>query len=345
MAKRIIITGGHHNCALVVAEELRKKSFEVVWFGRQQPKVEYQEVTQAGFEFVEIKAGKSHRWWRPTNLWRLPWGFWQAWHQLRRWQPNLILSFGGYLAVPVVICGWFLGIPSITHEQTVVYGLANRVIGCFAKKVMVSWPSSLKHFPLKKAVFTGLPLRPEIFTPYQTVQGKLPTIYITGGKQGSRVINQAVEQTLAELLKNYNIIHQTGSSTISGPPKFKNRYLAKDYFFRKEIGHVLATADLVVSRAGAHTTYEMAALAKPVLFIPIPWSFANEQNKNAQRLVKAGTAEILPQDELSGKTLLAKVNQMFKNLAFYQKNANQAKKLVQLKATEKIVNLVEKMTR
>jgi len=365
MSKRIVITGGHHNSALVVAEALRKKGFEVIWFGRQTPRAEYREVVQSGFKFVEIKAGKSHRWWQPANLWRLPWGFCQARRQLRRYRPDLVLSFGGYLAVPVVLIGWLMGIPAVTHEQTVVYGLANRLIARFAKKIMVSWPQSVKHFPAQKVVLTGLPLRPEILTPTTTprrspaVAGHRPrshlpfrspknhlTIYITGGKQGARVINQAVKQILPDLLEKYQIIHQCGDRDWPEFKKIKKpHYLVQPYFFRDQIGQIFRQADLIVSRAGAHTTYEIAALGKPALFIPIPWSHADEQTQNAQLLAKVGLAEALSQDKLTAQSLKQKIEFMIIHLNRYQKNAAAAKKLVIPRATEKIVDLISRFCR
>lgn len=258
--------------------------------------------------------------------------------------------------MPVVFYGWLLRIPIITHEQTVVYGLANRAIERFAKKIFVSWETSLKHFSSKKAIFTGLPLRAEIFTRQKgkyDFKNNLPTIYITGGKQGSHVINQAVENSLPTLLKKYNLIHQCGSSTVYGdfsrlkkirnklPPELRKRLILRDYIFHEEIGHVFAAADLVASRAGAHITYEMAALGKPCLFIPLPWAYADEQTKNAQMLVNAGIAEILPQSQLDSDKLLQAIKEQIDNLEKYKKNSPKAKKLVRPDAAKKIVQLIE----
>lgn len=367
MKKRIVITGGHHNSALVVAEELRASGYEIIWFGHKytmwgdkSPGAEYQEVTKAGFPFIEIKAGKAYRTFHPLKLARLPLGFLQAFYYLLKFRPILILSFGGYLAVPVVICGWLLRITSVTHEQTAAYGLANWVIERFAKKIFVSWKTSLKHFSVNKVVFTGLPLRPEIFTRKKgkyDFRNDLPTIYITGGKQGSHAINQATKDILFRLLEKYNLIHQCGSSTIYNdfsqlekiraklPVELKRRHILKDYIFTKEIGSVFAAADLVVSRAGAHITYELAALGKPVLFIPIPWSYQDEQTKNAKMLVSAGTAEILPQDKLTGKTLFLAISEMMRNLGKYQKNALNSRKLIKPDSALRIVKELNDLTK
>jgi UDP-N-acetylglucosamine--N-acetylmuramyl-(pentapeptide) pyrophosphoryl-undecaprenol N-acetylglucosamine transferase len=360
--QKIVITGGHHNSALVVAEELRRRGHKVIWFGHRftmladrRPGGEYREVTRAGFEFIEIKSGKLSRRNRLVYLLRYPFGFGQSFFYLVKFKPDLIVSFGGHLALPAVICGWLLGIPSVTHEQTVVSGLANRAIGFFAKKIFVSWPSSLKHFPARKVVLTGLPLRPEIFKPQTGIKFKdeLPVIYVTGGKQGSHFINQAVKDCLVDLLADYNLIHQSGSSTLyndfselkklkkSLPSKLRQRYLVRDYIFKEEIGAVFKMADLIVGRSGAHTVCESAALGKPAIFIPIPWSRGDEQFKNAQILVKAGSAEILAQEELSGQNLSQLVKKMMTNLDHYRKNALKGKKLIKTKSAEKIADIIE----
>lgn len=362
---RVVITGGHHNSALVVAEELRKKGSKVIWFGHKfsmwgdkKPGAEYEEVTGAGFEFIEIKAGKFYRTYHPLKLARIPFGFIQSFYYLLKFRPSLILSFGGYLAVPVVVSGWLMRVPIITHEQTVVYGLANRVIQFFAKKIFVSWESSLKHFPASKAVHTGLPIRPKIFNQPKgkfDFKNDLPTLYVTGGKQGSHLINQVLAEALPGLIGKYNLIHQCGRSAIYDdlaflnkiksrlPEKLKKRYFVRDYIFQSEIGSVFAAADLVVSRAGAHITYENAALGKPGLFIPIPWSYANEQFKNAQILKQAGLAEILTQERLSAESLSRMIEMMIANLDRYKKNSAKAQKLIKLDAAKKIVELVESL--
>jgi UDP-N-acetylglucosamine--N-acetylmuramyl-(pentapeptide) pyrophosphoryl-undecaprenol N-acetylglucosamine transferase len=363
MKKRIVITGGHHNSALVVAEELKKRGYEVLWFGHKftmwgdkKPGAEYREVTEAGFEFIEIKAGKFYRTYHPLKLARLPLGLIQSFYHLLKFRPALIFSFGGYLAAPVVLAGWLLGIPAMTHEQTVVYGLANRLISRLAKKVFVSWESSLAHFPPQKAIVSGLPLRPEIFSQEKgrfAFKNKLATIYLTGGKQGSHWLNQAVEEVLTEILQDYNLIHQCGESSLHDDlsrlrkkkndliPKLKSRYLVQAYFNLKEVGQVLASADLVISRAGAHTVYEMAALGKPVIFIPLPWSFQDEQAKNAQILVETGQAEILHQSRLNGKNLLRLIRKMMADLSPYQAAAPQTRALIKLEATKVIADQID----
>jgi UDP-N-acetylglucosamine--N-acetylmuramyl-(pentapeptide) pyrophosphoryl-undecaprenol N-acetylglucosamine transferase len=284
--------------------------------GDQKPGAEYLEVTKKDFPFFEIKAGKLQpRYNFFVYLFRIPLGFWQSLRLLLKIKPDLIFSFGGYLAVPVSFSAFALGIPVVTHEQTTVAGSANKAIAKIAKKVFISFESSAKYFPQDKVVFTGLPLREEIFKSSKKLfSNSKKTVYITGGKQGSHIINEAVFEVLPQLLDKFNVIHQCGSTTLfndikkakeikeSLGEKEKN-YLVQEYFFEEEIGAVFDTADLVISRAGAHTVYELMMLKKPAILIPIPWAAQNEQLKNAQMLSSLGLAEILPEEKLPRQLL------------------------------------------
>ncbi|MCL5090558.1 MAG: UDP-N-acetylglucosamine--N-acetylmuramyl-(pentapeptide) pyrophosphoryl-undecaprenol N-acetylglucosamine transferase [Patescibacteria group bacterium] len=357
---KIVITGGHHNSALLVAEALREKGHEVYWLGHKysmlgdkKPSAEYLEVTQKGLPFFEIKAGKLqknfHFW---LNFLRIPLGFEQSYRILKEIKPDLIFSFGGYLALPVALVGNILRIPIVTHEQTVVSGLANKQIAKVAKKIFLTFPSSVKYFPGEKVVVTGLPLRPEIFYRGKKLfNNKKRTLYFTGGKQGAHVLNLEIFKILPQLLEKFNIIHQCGSNSLFNDfgqanilreelgEKTKD-YLVKEYFFEKEIGQVFYSADFVVSRAGAHTVYELMSLEKPAILIPIPWSSNHEQEENAKMLRDLGLAEILPQEDLEKGKLLETVLEFEKNLEKYKLSKPITSPLA---AIEKIVEEIEKL--
>ncbi len=165
---RIVITGGHHSSALPVIAKLREEypQTQLYWIGHRRSlkgdvndTLEYQEIKALGIPFYDLKAGKVYRTYDLVRLLRVPFGYFQAFSWLIKIKPDAILSFGGYLAVPVVIAGWFLGIPSITHEQTVAAGYANKVISHFVKKILISWKESEKYYPSGKIIFSGLPIR------------------------------------------------------------------------------------------------------------------------------------------------------------------------------------------
>src|SRR3989344_4824230 len=180
----ILFVGGHHNSALVVALELRRKGIPVVWVGHKftirgdkSLSAEYQEITSHQIPFYEFKTGKFYRKKNPLEFLKILTGFFQAFTYLLKIRPRLIVSFGGYMAVPIVIVGWFLRIKSVTHAQTVTAGYANKAATPLVKKIFLAHKSSLPNYPSHKAVVTGLPL-PSDFLTSQTLPSKRKTIFI-----------------------------------------------------------------------------------------------------------------------------------------------------------------------
>lgn len=362
---RIVITGGHHTPALAVMEELGNRgNFEFHWIGHEvslsgeaTPSIEMRTIKKLGIPFYALRAGKFYR----TDLleWlKIPLGFSHAFFLLLKIRPRLIISFGGYLAGPVVLAGLFLGIPSVTHEQTVVVGWANKFIALLAKKVFVSWSQSVPNFPKGKVVLTGNPVRRSIFvekTKRFRFRNDLPVIYITGGKQGSHLINEAVQGALSQFLKKYNLLHQTGSSQMFRDYQklvllrsqvsagLRDRYIVQEYFGEDEIGSVYAAASLVVGRSGANTVTELAVLSKPAVLIPLSWVSHQEQMRNAQILARHGAAVVLPEERLSPKSLLQAVDHIASNFTRYHEAAAEVKKLANLNAATMIAEEIIKL--
>ena len=339
---KVVITGGHHSSALPVIKELRDRipDVEILWMGHKHsmkndvnPTLEYLEITKLGIPFFNLKAGKLYKTYDIKRLLKIPFGFFQALIFLLRNRPNIIVSFGGYLAAPVVIAGYFLGIPSITHEQTAVAGYSNRLISKFVKVVMISWKKSEKYFPKNKTVFTGIPLREEIFTVKSNsfhINENLPTIYISAGKTGSHLINNVIRDSLESLLSFCNVVHQCGDNSVYNDfgilesryediqKKSKGNYYLRKFVFDDEIGEAYSKADLVVSRSGAHTISEIISLEKPAILIPIPWVSHNEQFVNADMVREAGLAEIIEQKNLIPSLLVEKIKHCLSNISLYK---------------------------
>lgn len=330
---RVLITGGHMTPALAVISELKKRGYHrFVWVGQKYNQIgatnvspEYQTVARLGnIKFVDLRAGKFVRSWYqgPGQLWlalinlvRVPWGFVKALWIMIRYRPHIIVSFGGFLALPIVIVGKLFRRKVVSHEQTVVTGLANKIIGRFADKVLISWGESAEYYPPHKVILTGNPVR-EGITKVQTNTihfiDNLPVIYVTGGNQGAFTINKAVFEALPQLLKVANVIHQTGESieTVTAlrnlqiSPDLADRYIHKPYFFEEELGEVFNKSHLIISRAGANTITEILYLGIPAILIPIPWVSRNEQYLNGQMVATTGLGAVLPQKSLSAQTLL-----------------------------------------
>lgn len=324
--------------ALAVISELRKRGHDnFVWvghkhnqFGSNAESPEYRMVNELGIRFIDLPAGKLTRNWRSEfkagiiNLLKIPYGFLKGFLIILKERPTLVMSFGGYIALPIVIAAKLIGKKVITHEQTAVTGLTNKVLPLFSDKMLISWPSSAKFYPKHKTILTGNPIRPEILQANSNsfaFENDLPVLFVTGGNQGSHKINQAIFANLEKLLEVCNIIHQTGNSSVtqdweeararktSLPDTLESRYIPRDFIGTGEFGEVFARASLIVARSGANTTYEILALGKRTIFIPIPWVTHNEQFLNAKIAADTGLAVILPEVELSPTSLFDRIHQ------------------------------------
>lgn len=333
MKPLIAFTGGHHNSALVIAKLLEKEGFRIIWIGHKfttknekSLSAEFQEVTKAGLKFLELKTGKFYRKTDPLEWLKIIFGFLQSFIYLLSYRPALIYSSGGYLAVPVVISGWFLRIPSITHEQTVVAGWANKAIAPFVKKILLTHSTSLTNFPPSKSEVVGLPIRKELLSQKFTKKFIPRLLYISCGKQGSHLINQALFPIIPRLTKKFTVVHQTGSSTLTrdldrarrvkeklGPDK--DRYLFAPYFFAEDVATYLRSASVIVSRAGAHTVYELLVLGKKAVLIPISWVSHNEQLLNARLSAEQIGSLILEEKDLSPESLYQAILDLDKKIA------------------------------
>ncbi len=340
-------------------EELKKNGVsDIVYVGRNKTlegdravSVESQILPNLGVKFIPITTGRLQRTLTPytlTSLIKIPFGFLQAFYILLKEKPDVVLSFGGYVAVPIVIAAWLLSIPVIVHEQTLVSGLANQISSLFAGKVARSFPVENKD---KKIVITGNPIRQEILNPEDILskqlkeffkearKEKVPVLFITGGNQGSHVINMTVEKVLPQLTKQFFIIHQTGDSKYQDwerlNPLQDDRYLIFK-FIGSEIGAILKNVDLVISRAGANTLTELAFLGKPTLVVPLPYLYKDEQNQNARFFEKLGLVQVILQSSLSPDALFRKIVEMSKNLDTLKVQAQKAKKEIILDAAKKL---------
>lgn len=357
MKNKVVFVGGHHNSALVVAQELKKRGDDIYWLGHKfnfrdkSLSAEFQEVTAEKIPFFELKTGRFYRQYNPIEHLKTIIGFIQAFAYLIKIHPDLIVSFGGFLAVPVVIAGWCLGVPSVTHEQTVVAGWANKAITPFVNKILLTHKSSLPNFPTKKTIVVGLPLRPELFDEKFKRMFSPPLLYISCGKQGSHMINQALFPLVPELVKEFTVVHQTGTTSLNREidkarrikeslGQLSDRYFYAPYFFSKDAATYLQSADIVVSRAGAHLTYELSMLHKKVVYIPITMVSHNEQLLNAKNAVKKTTSLILLEKDLNSESLMSSIKRLVKVKA---KEPNRFDSKAGFSASTKMISVIDEI--
>ena len=368
---KLIIVGGHLSPALAVIEALPKDA-EVLFVGRKytfegdkSTSLEYNTIKDLKIPFASISTGRLQRkFTRYTipSIFKIPYGFVQSFLILHKFKPDIVLSFGGYLSIPIGLSAFFLRIPIVIHEQTFEVGLSNRVLSIFAKKICISWETSRKFFSKEKTILTGNPIRTchaeFISTSRETlkqVQGdkkkNMPIIYITGGSGGSHFINTLVEGCIKELLEKFIVIHQTGDAKEYGdferlslfketlPVKFRARYYLTKFVDPREVGSILDIADLVVSRSGINTITELIFFEKPSLLIPLPYSQNNEQVKNALFLKEKGLGEICYQGKNDRSEFIKTLNTMFDNLDKYRAKYKLSE-LINKDAAKKIIDVV-----
>ena len=360
--KKIVVCVGHLTPALALIDRLQKvKDLEILFFGRkytaegsQSLSAEYQIITSQKIRFFPITTGRLQRkFTRFTipSLLKLPFGFIQSFIYLILHRPNLIISFGGYLSVPVVFSGWLLGISSISHEQTVKPGLATRINSLFVQKIFLSWAKSAKFLSEEKCQVVGNLFRESIFSS-RTASKDLSSflrksknlILVAGGNQGSHFLNKFVFANL-DLFNKFFLIHQVGTVNYHGDFDMaktlkRNNYFAVDYLGPQDFGAVLAKAKIVISRSGANTVWELALCKKPSILIPLPISAGGEQLENAQILSGAHFAKIISQADLSPTHLKKAIDEILENYSDYQSSADKFQKTLPKDATAKLVRYI-----
>ncbi|MFK7825694.1 MAG: undecaprenyldiphospho-muramoylpentapeptide beta-N-acetylglucosaminyltransferase [Oligoflexales bacterium] len=316
--KRIVLTGGgtagHVIPHIALLPLLRQEEWELIYLGSKG--IERDLIGKSGIEFKTIATGKLRRYFSLKNLsdlFKVIVGCIQSLLLLLWIRPNLVFSKGGFVSVPVTFAAWLLKIPVITHESDQTPGLANRIILRFAKKILYSFPETEKHLPPQKAIFTGTPIRKELFAGNRENGFRLcgfapdnlkPVLLFMGGSLGAMKINQALKACVTSLVEEYRIIHITGKGK---GIDFENPDYKAFTFLSDELKDIFAVTDLVVARAGANSIFEFLALHKPMLLIPLEAGSRGDQISNANSFAKEGWAKVLREGELSGDKLLLEI--------------------------------------
>jgi UDP-N-acetylglucosamine--N-acetylmuramyl-(pentapeptide) pyrophosphoryl-undecaprenol N-acetylglucosamine transferase len=362
---KIACVGGHLTPALAVIDALPSDT-ELIFIGRKSSlegdkanSLEYDIITKKNIPFIPLSAGRVQRKFTKhsfNSLAKVPYGFLQSLTILLRYRPDVVLSFGGYLSVPVGLAAFVLHIPLIIHEQTLEAGLANKFLARFAKSICISWRQSGKFFPKSKIIFTGNPIR--IFNKHTNSISLLneekdfPLIYITGGSTGAHAINTLVRGCLTNILERCRIIHQTGDAqefhdfqslvTLKNtlPKKLQKRYYLAKFIQPYDVGAIMDEASLIVSRSGINTISELLFFSKPCFLIPIPYGQRNEQLKNAQFMKKVGIGEYMIQKELNTHLFLFQIENMLTKRAKYLAQSKEAKSLIHADAADQIIRVI-----
>ena len=345
--KTVMITGGHLSPVLTIIPELKQKGYSLVVVGRlttfnniQNPSLEYQLLSNnSELVFYPLKSGRftSGQWHTlPLEGYLFIKALWQTWQIFKQQKPNLVLSFGGYLSLPVCLVAKLKKIPIRLHEQTICPGRANLLLSQLADKIFVSFPESVVYFPKNKTVLSGIGLRAEYAKqqpPTDFKRNSKPLLLVMGGSSGSHSINVLINNLLPNLINSFQIVHQTGDNQfkdykLAKSKKNQNYYPVK-YLLPENIGYFYHQADLVVSRSGANTFFELIKFKLPAILVPLPWSANQEQQQHAQLLAKHGVAKVFNQNQ-SPEILLNLINNSLKQLQQMEKNYQNLKSYARL---------------
>jgi len=360
-------TGGHVFPIIAVARQLKKnysgaEPLEMFFIGLDDG---YQEIlSKEGIVIKSISAGKLRRYFSfrtVLDILKIPVGLIQSFWHLYILMPDVVFSKGGYGSLCPVFVSWLYLIPVLSHESDVIPGLANRIGSIFSKRLAISFQSTEKYFSKEKTALIGNPIRLELIQSCLSdnpedkeraksafkIASRKPVIFILGGSQGAEKINQLVLFVLPNLLDKYEIIHQCGVKNYEGVKGSIKELPANYHLFpflnESQMASAYLLSDLIISRAGAGSIFEIAACAKPSILIPIPQSSSDHQRKNAFAYARAGAAMVLEQDNVTPNLFLSEISRILNNPAKIQEIKENAKNFSQPSAADSLAQAILEM--
>ena len=343
-------TAGHVTPNIALVPTLQKRNFDIIYIGSKNG-IEKGIVEENNIPFFSITSDKLRRYHDIKNLFmpiNVIKGIFEAKKILKEQNVDIIFSKGGFVAVPVVIAAKFLKIPVVSHEADFTMGLANKIATPFSNKVCTNFIETSQMIKHNKGIYTGCPIRSELFKGNKenafntySFKEKKPILLIVGGSLGSVFINNLIRENLTTLLKTYNIIHSCGKGKIDETLVNKYDGYRQTEMITTTLPDVFDASDFIISRAGANLCFEILALKKPNLLIPLSKRASRgDQILNANSFKKQGFSEVLfEEDAEQNKNLfLEKLGYLQNNKNFFIENMNSAS--IQ-NANEKIVDIIE----
>ncbi len=348
-------TGGHTSPAAAVIEEMRRRDprLLVQWVGKKGG----MEARVAARYNVPFRAVPVEGWTRRKSprmaltALKLGWSVFRAWFYLRIFRPQIVFGVGGYVSLPAVWVAQRMGIFTVLHEQNKRLGLANRLCAARATRLLLSYPETVGAGATEKTEVVGNPVRAAFLEPPTKeeacdalgLSSTVPVIFVIGGSQGAHSINKAMME----------VVHAFGrdeAQFIWGAGKneaIQMRLCAEDaepvtqvHAFIEDMATACAAADVIVSRAGASTTAELAVMGKPAVLVPYPHAADNHQESNARAFETAGAAAVLLNSQCTGEALAALLRELLKDPARLESMGAAAKTLARPTAAEAIAETI-----
>jgi UDP-N-acetylglucosamine--N-acetylmuramyl-(pentapeptide) pyrophosphoryl-undecaprenol N-acetylglucosamine transferase len=352
-------TGGHIMPGLAVARQLLSLDQQVSWIGSNNS-MEQRLVPEHGVEFhaLDIRGLRGAGWGRKLRMpWQLSRAIWQALRTLKGLHPDCVLSMGGFAAAPGGIAAWLLRVPLVVHEQNRIPGLTNRLLARIADQVCQAFADS---FPTRQqALVTGNPVRADIVAlrrqqrasdgqQQSSSESAALRVLVLGGSQGANALNRQLPRLLATSAAaagcTLNIRHQCGERwqqvATQAYAEQTGRFEKLDVTpYISDMAAAYAWADLVIARAGAMTISELAAAGCASVLVPFPFAVDDHQTANAQVLVNAGGAMLMPEDQLTEASSQAMLTQLLSTPATLQQMATAAAAMHAEDASSKLASI------
>jgi UDP-N-acetylglucosamine--N-acetylmuramyl-(pentapeptide) pyrophosphoryl-undecaprenol N-acetylglucosamine transferase len=356
-------SGGHFYPIIAVAEAIndatrdRKLLEPKLYYAAPDP-YDRELLIANNITFVPTSAGKVRRYFSLLNfidVFKTAWGIIRAVLRIFFLYPDVVFGTGGYASFPTLFAARLWRIPVVIYATDVEPSRVNMWAKRFAVKIAVSFPEAGAFFPEEKVAFTGNPIRKAALTParegaheFLKLKHELPVLLVLGGSQGAEAINEAILDALPELLKRYQVVHQTGVANIKeienrikiilGNEPTVERYKPFGYLNDFALRMSAGAASLVISRAGAGSIFEIAAWGLPSILIPIPTQISHDQTKNAFAYARSGAAEVIEQNNLTPRLLVSEVDHIMSNPGLVHKMREAARAFGRPDAAKVIAN-------
>src|ERR1035437_614664 len=357
-------TGGHFYPIIAVAEAVREEAKQKkvlmpeMWY-MAPTKYNPRALFDNDLTFVRVPAGKIRRYFSVlnfTDLFKTAYGIIVAFFSMFDIYPDIVFGKGGYASFPGLLAARILRIPGIIHESDSHPGRISMWAAKLAKKIAVSCPDAAQYFPKDKVAFTGNPIRKEITIPlsngardYLKLEENVPVIFIIGGSQGSEFINNVIMDAAPELIKNVQIIHQTGRknfkeinqtmSYLLKDNQFSNRYKPFDYLDNLAMRMSAGVASVIVSRGGS-SIFEIAAWDIPSIIIPLNKEISHDQTENAFAYDRSGACTVIEEHNLTTHILIAEIERIVSNQNIREKMKRGAKTFARLDSAQEIARVI-----
>lgn len=356
-------SGGHFYPLIAIAEHILQHPEKPTLYYAGPTPYEKNTLDALGIRYIHVSAGKRRKYASLQNffdLFKTMFGVCVALVKLYIIYPDVIVSKGSYTSVPIVIAGVFLRIPIIIHESDAKIGSANNFALRFARVVCITFESLTSTLQHKNIILTGIPIRRalknigNVHSPTGELEkAKRPTLLVLGGSQGAERINTLILDSLDELVTTYDVLHQTGAlhynevvraADVLLPNKeLRSHYMPIGVLSAEQLNTAYNEAQVVITRAGSTSLYEIALHEKPSIIIPIPEEVSHDQRTNAYAYARTGAGVVIEEENLKDTLLRSEIDRIMNDGTLYNQMVLATRSFVKSDATDRISTIISEI--